>query len=150
EAAEKAKIELSNVTQANINLPFISSTPDGPVHLDVSLSRAKFEELTRDLVERCRGPFERALSDAKMKAGDIDEIILVGGSTRMPMIQELVRKLGGGKEPNKSVNPDEVVAVGAAYQADMLASSGSTTGNKILLLDVTPLSLGIETLGGVM
>src|SRR5262249_38094866 len=121
EAAEKAKIELSNVTQANINLPFISSTPDGPVHLDVNLSRAKFEELTRDLVERCRGPFERALSDAKMKAGDIDEIVLVGGSTRMPMVQELVKKLGGGKEPNKSVNPDEVVAVGAAYQADMLA-----------------------------
>ena len=150
EASEKAKVELSNVTTANINLPFISSTPEGPVHLDVNLTRAKFEELTRDLVERCRGPFERALADAKMKAGDIDEIVLVGGSTRMPMIQDLVRQLGGGKEPNKGVNPDEVVAIGAAVQAGVLASEGNTTGTNILLLDVTPLSLGIETLGGVM
>jgi molecular chaperone DnaK len=150
EAAEKAKIELSNVTQTNINLPFISSTPDGPVHLDVNLSRAKFEELTHDLVDRCKGPFERALSDAKLKPGDIDEIVLVGGATRMPMIQELVRVLGGGKEPNKSVNPDEVVAVGAAIQAGVLAGGADATGQNILLLDVTPLSLGIETLGGVM
>ncbi|HZP82781.1 MAG TPA: molecular chaperone DnaK [Chthonomonadaceae bacterium] len=150
EAAEKAKIELSNVTQTNINLPFISSTPEGPVHLDVNLSRAKFEEMTRDLVDRCKGPFERALADAKMKPSDIDEIVLVGGSTRMPMIQELVRQLGGGKEPNKGVNPDEVVAVGAAIQASVLASEGGTTGTNILLLDVTPLSLGIETQGGIM
>ncbi len=150
EAAEKAKIELSNVTQTNINLPFISSTPEGPAHLDVNLSRAKFEELTTDLVERCRVPFEQVLTDAKMGAGDIDELVLVGGSTRMPMIQELVKKLGG-KEPNKSVNPDEVVAIGAAVQAGVLATEGGgASGQNILLLDVTPLSLGIETLGDVM
>lgn len=147
EAAEKAKIELSNVTQTSINLPFISMTPEGPVHLEMNLTRAKFEELTADLVERCVGPFERALSDANMKAAEIDQIVLVGGSTRMPMIFELVKKLGGGKEPNKGVNPDEVVAVGAAVQAGVLSGA---TGDKILLLDVTPLSLGIETLGGVM
>jgi molecular chaperone DnaK len=150
EAAEKAKIELSNVTQTNINLPFISSTPEGPVHLDVNLSRAKFEELTRDLVERCRKPFEQVLKDAKMAASEIDEIVLVGGSTRMPMIQDLVRQLGGGKEPNKGVNPDEVVAVGAAVQAGVLSGDAGSAGTNILLLDVTPLSLGIETLGGVM
>ncbi len=151
EASEKAKVELSNVTQTNINLPFISQTPDGPAHLDVNLSRAKFEELTRDLVQRCRVPFERAIADAKIEKSAIDEIVLVGGSTRMPMIQELVKELGG-KEPNKGVNPDEVVAVGAAVQAGVLATEGgqSGTGGGILLLDVTPLSLGIETLGGVM
>ena len=146
EAAEKAKIELSSVTQTNINLPFISMTADGPVHLDINLSRAKFEELTHDLVGRCKVPFEKALADAKLKPSEIDEIVLVGGSTRMPMIQDLVRELGGGKEPNRGVNPDEVVAVGAAILADVLSLG---TG-KILLLDVTPLSLGIETLGGVM
>lgn len=150
EASEKAKVELSSITQSNINLPFISSTPEGPVHLDINLTRAKFEDLTRDLVDRCRGPFERALSDAKIKPDVIDEIVLVGGSTRMPMIQDLVRKLGGGKEPNKGVNPDEVVAVGAAVQAGVLSGDAGSAGTNILLLDVTPLSLGIETLGGVM
>lgn len=151
EASEKAKIELSSVTQTNINLPFISQTPEGPAHLDVNLSRARFEELTRDLVKRCRVPFERAIADAKIDKSKIDEIVLVGGSTRMPMIVDLVRELGG-KEPNKGVNPDEVVAVGAAVQAGVLGSDTTqgSTGGGILLLDVTPLSLGIETLGGVM
>ncbi len=151
EAAEKAKVELSSVVQTNINLPFISSTPEGPAHLDINLSRAKFEELTRDLVDRCKGPFERAIADANIKAAEIDEIVLVGGSTRMPMIHDLVRQLGGGKDPNKGVNPDEVVAVGAAVQAGVLSGDNSATkGGGILLLDVTPLTLGIETMGGVM
>lgn len=150
EAAEKAKVELSSVTQANINLPFISSTPEGPAHLDINLTRAKFDELTRDLVERCRAPFVNALKDAKLEPSQIDEVVLVGGSTRMPMIQDMVKQISGGKEPNKTVNPDEVVAVGAAVQASVLSGDGGAAGSSILLLDVTPLSLGIETLGGVM
>jgi len=143
EAAEKAKIELSNVVQTNINLPFITADAEGPKHLDVSLSRAKFEELTRDLVDRTQEPLKRALADAKIEAKDLDEIILVGGSTRIPAVQELVKRLGGGKEPNRSVNPDEVVAVGAAIQAGVLGGEVKD----IILLDVTPLSLGIQTLG---
>ncbi|MBU7585768.1 MAG: molecular chaperone DnaK [Nostoc sp. TH1S01] len=145
EAAEKAKIELSSVTQAEINLPFITATQDGPKHLDMTLTRAKFEELCSDLIDRCRIPVENALRDAKLSKNDIDEVVLVGGSTRIPAVQELVKR-ALGKEPNQSVNPDEVVAVGAAIQAGVLA--GDVTG--ILLLDVTPLSLGVETLGGVM
>jgi molecular chaperone DnaK len=145
EAAERAKIELSTVTQTTINLPFITADATGPKHLDYVLTRAKFEELTADLVERCIGPFKQALADAKMTEKDLDEVILVGGSTRMPMIQELVRRLTG-KEPNKEVHPDEVVAVGAAIQAGVLAG----TVREVVLLDVTPLSLGVETLGGVM
>jgi molecular chaperone DnaK len=145
EAAEKAKIELSNVTQTTISLPFITATPEGPVHLELPLTRAKFEDMTRDLVERCVTRFNQALSDAKITASQLDEIVLVGGSTRMPMVQELVKKLGGGKEPNKGVNPDEVVAVGAAIQGGVLTGSVKD----VVLLDVTPLSLGLETLGGV-
>ncbi|ALF53213.1 molecular chaperone DnaK [Nostoc piscinale CENA21] len=145
EAAEKAKIELSSVTQAEINLPFITATQDGPKHLDMTLTRAKFEELCADLIDRCRIPVENALRDAKLSKNDIDEVVLVGGSTRIPAVQELVKR-ALGKDPNQSVNPDEVVAVGAAIQAGVLA--GDVTG--ILLLDVTPLSLGVETLGGVM
>jgi molecular chaperone DnaK len=145
EAAEKAKIELSQVQQTQINLPFITATPDGPLHLDESLTRAKFQEMTSDLLERCRSPFEQAIADAGLTKGQIDHVILVGGSTRMPAVQDLVQSLTG-KEPHKGVNPDEVVAVGAAIQAGVLKGEVKD----VLLLDVTPLSLGIETKGGVM
>jgi molecular chaperone DnaK len=145
EAAEKAKIELSNVVQTTINLPFITADQDGPKHLDYTLTRAKFEELTGDLTDRCIGPFKQALSDAKIDISKIDEVVMVGGSTRMPVILELVRKLTG-KDPNLTVNPDEVVAVGAAIQAGVLAGEV----RDVVLLDVTPLSLGLETLGGVL
>ncbi|HEY9848159.1 MAG TPA: molecular chaperone DnaK [Leptolyngbyaceae cyanobacterium] len=145
EAAEKAKIELSSVTQAEINLPFITATQDGPKHLDLTLTRAKFEELCSDLIDRCRIPVENAIRDAKIDKSALDEIVLVGGSTRIPAVQELVKRVLG-KDPNQSVNPDEVVAVGAAIQAGVLAGEVKD----ILLLDVTPLSLGVETLGGVM
>ncbi len=145
EAAEKAKIELSQVQQTQINLPFITATADGPLHLDESLSRAKFQEMTADLIERCRIPFEQALKDAGIAKGDLNHVILVGGSTRMPAVTDLVVSMTG-KEPNKSVNPDEVVAVGAAIQAGVLRGDVKD----VLLLDVTPLSLGIETKGGVM
>jgi molecular chaperone DnaK len=143
EAAEKAKIELSNVVQTTINLPFITADAEGPKHLDVPLSRAKFDELTRTLVQRTEEPFKRALADAGIEAKDVDEIILVGGSTRIPSVQDLVKRLGGGKEPNRSVNPDEVVAIGAAIQAGVLGGEVKD----VVLLDVTPLSLGIQTLG---
>ena len=146
EAAEKAKIELSSVVETTISLPFVTADANGPKHLEMKITRAKFEQLTADLVERCVGPVKQALSDAKIRESDIDELILVGGATRMPAVQSLVRRLTGGKEPNQSVNPDEVVAVGAAIQAGVL--SGEVKG--VLLLDVTPLSLGLETLGGVM
>jgi molecular chaperone DnaK len=145
EAAEKAKIELSQVQQTQINLPFITATADGPLHLDETLSRAKFQELTADLIDRCRTAFEQALKDAGVSKGELNHVILVGGSTRMPAVTDLVQSLTG-KEPNKTVNPDEVVAIGAAVQAGVLRGDVKD----VLLLDVTPLSLGIETKGGVM
>ncbi|MBM7501877.1 molecular chaperone DnaK [Brachybacterium muris] len=146
EAAEKAKVELSSVSQTQVSLPFITADASGPRHLTMTVKRSKFEDLTADLVERCLGPVRQAMADAKMSEDDIDEVILVGGSTRIPAVQALVKRLTGGKEPNMTVNPDEVVAVGAAIQAGVLKGDV----DDVLLLDVTPLSLGVETRGGVM
>ncbi len=146
EAAEKAKIELSASQQTSINLPYITASPEGPLHLDVSMTRAEFQRLTQDLLDRCKKPFNQAVKDAGISVGAIDHVVLVGGSTRMPAVSDLVRELTGGKEPNKGVNPDEVVAIGAALQAGVLKGEVKD----VLLLDVTPLSLGIETKGGIM
>jgi molecular chaperone DnaK len=146
EAAEKAKVELSAVTQTSVNLPFVTADASGPKHLNVNLMRSTFDQLTADLVERCLGPVKQAMEDAKVTTDDIDEVILVGGSTRIPAVQNLVRRLTGGREPNMTVNPDEVVAIGAAVQAAIIKGQVKD----VLLLDVTPLSLGLETLGGVM
>ena len=145
EAAEKAKIELSQVAETTINLPFVTATAEGPLHLEMKLTKAEFERMTEDLAEKCRGPFDQAVKDWGKDVGAIDHVILVGGATRMPMIQELVRRLTGGKEPHKGVNPDEVVAVGASIQAGVLKGDVKD----ILLLDVTPLTLGVETKGGI-
>src|SRR5207245_2839762 len=145
EAAEKAKIELSSRMETEVNLPFITADQNGPKHLEIKITRAKFEQLTADLSDRCVAPFHAALKDAGLTPGDLNEVILVGGATRMPAIQELVKKLTNGKEPHRGINPDEVVAVGAAIQAGVLKGEVKD----VLLLDVTPLSLGLETLGGV-
>jgi molecular chaperone DnaK len=146
EAAEKAKIELSQSSQTGINLPYITASAEGPLHLDVTLTRAEFQRMTSDLLDRCKGPFQQAIKDAGGNVADIDHVVLVGGSTRMPAVVDLVRELTGGKDPNKGVNPDEVVAVGASLQAGVLKGEVKD----VLLLDVTPLSLGIETKGGIM
>src|SRR5689334_5052202 len=146
EAAEKAKIELSSMMETEINLPYITADASGPKHMQLKLTRAKFEQMTDDLLQRCRKPFEAALKDSGLSADKLDEVVLIGGSSRMPMVQDLVRKLTNGKEPNKGVNPDEVVSIGAAIQAGVLGGEVKD----VLLLDVTPLSLGLETLGSVM
>src|SRR6476661_2648403 len=146
EAAEKAKIELSGAQSTNINLPYITAGAEGPLHLDVTITRAEFQRMTQDLLERTRAPFNQAIRDAGISVGQIDHVVLVGGSTRMPAVTDLVRELTGGKEPNKGVNPDEVVAIGAALQAGVLRGEVKD----VLLLDVTPLSRGIETKGGIM
>src|SRR5262249_43470359 len=146
EAAEKAKVELSSVTQTSISLPFITADAAGPKHLNTTLMRSTFEQISSDLIERTTGPVRQALADAKLTDADLDEVILVGGATRIPAVQNLVRRLTGGKDPNMTVNPDEVVAIGAAVQAAVIKGEM----RDVLLLDVTPLSLGIETMGGVM